>query len=103
VKAPVPFHSVNVETCVEMISRCAVVRQLVLFAMSHLYCYVKKHRHFGVIRFREGRRSVVNTVKVTVVESLTLHQQQCDIASKIKGENFKWTGAVISYLLYHGI
>jgi len=101
VKAPVPFRSDNVETCVKTIGRCPVVCQFVPFALSHLYCYSKKHKHFGVCRFREGRQSVVNTVKVAVVDSISLHHQQCEIFIKIKGENVMWTGAVISYEELH--
>jgi len=68
-----------------MTGLCPVVCQFVPFAMSHLYCYTKKHKHFGVSRFREGRRSVVNTVKVIVTEYLRLHHHQCVIFSKISG------------------
>jgi len=88
VKASVPFHGDNVETCVEFISRCPIVCQVVPFAISHLYFYSKKHRHFSVSPFREGRRSVVNTVELDVIESLRLHHQQCDIFSEIYGEIF---------------
>jgi hypothetical protein len=64
--------------------------QFVLYSMSHLYCYRKKHKYFGLIHVREGRRSVVNSFKEAVVVSLSLHHQQCDNFHKIQKENAKW-------------
>ena len=86
--APVPLHSDNVETCVELISVCPILCQIVPFAISHSYFYNKKHRQFSVSRFKEGRRSVVNTVRLDVIESLRFYHQQCDIFSEINGETF---------------
>jgi hypothetical protein len=36
-----------------------------------------------------------------VIESISLHQEQGDIFSKIEGEHIMWTGAVISYAALH--
>jgi len=69
--------------------------------MTHLNYYRKQHKHFGLFRVRERRESVGNSVKVTVVVSLSLHYQQCDSFRKIKQENFKWTGVVILYVAFH--
>jgi len=68
--------------------------------MSHLY-YRKKHKHFSLSHVREGRRFVVNSVKVAVVVSLTLHHQQCDNFHKIQKENAKCIGTVILYVVLH--
>ena len=62
--------------------------------MPQLYCCRKKHKHFDLSHVREGQRSVVNSVKVAVVASLSLHHQQCDKFLKIQQES-KWTAAVI--------
>ena len=64
--------------------------------MSQLYCYRKKHKHFDFSHVRGARRSVVNSVKVAVVASLSLHHQQCYNFHKMQQENAKWTAAVIS-------
>ena len=72
--------------------------------MSHFYCYRKKHKHFGlsnVGRVGEGRMSVVNSVKVAMVVSLSLHLQQCANFHNIQQENAKWTRDVILYVALH--
>jgi len=66
-----------------------------------LYCYSKKHKHFGVSRYRGGRKFVVNSVKLASIESLSLHHLQCDILSKIIWESVKWTEAVILYVAFY--
>jgi len=65
------------------------------YAMSHLYHYWKKHKHFSLSRVWEGWRSILKSVKVAVVVSVSLHHQQCDNFHKMRQENSKWTGAII--------
>jgi hypothetical protein len=99
-----PLHRAAVETCVELVSRCPVVCQFVPYAMSHLYCYRKKHKHFDLSHVGGGggwRMSVVNSVMVAVVVSLGLHHQKCDNFHKMQQENAKWTGDVILYVALH--
>jgi hypothetical protein len=48
-----------------------------------------------------GTGSVVNSVKVVVVVSLSLHYRQCDKFSKIQQERAKWTGTVVLYGALH--
>jgi len=67
--------------------------------MFYLYCYRKK-RNFGLIHVREGRMSVVNSVKVAVVVSRSLLHEQCDNFCKTQQENAKRTGAVILYVVF---
>jgi hypothetical protein len=50
---------------------------------------------------REVRRSIINSVKVALVVSLSLHHQQCDNFHKIPKENTKWIGAVILHVALH--
>jgi hypothetical protein len=56
--------------------------------------------HFDVSHVREGRSSIINSVKLALV-SLSLHDQQCDNFHKIEQENAKWTLAVILYVALH--
>ena len=66
----------------------------------HLFCYRKKHKQFGLGRVREGRRSFVNSVKMVVVVSRSIHRHYFNIFRDILQENAKWTGA-ISYVALH--
>jgi len=67
VKVSVPFHSATVEICMELVGHFAVVCQFVPYAVFHLYCYCKKHKRFSLSHVREGRRSLVSSVKVVMV------------------------------------
>jgi len=69
--------------------------------MPHLYCYSKKHKHFDVSRYRGGRKFVVNSVKLALIESLSLHHMQCYILSKIIWKSVKWTEVVILHEAIH--
>ena len=77
VEESVPFHSITVESCVEMFSPLTAVCQFVPYAVSHLYCQCKKHKLIGVSHVRYGRRSLVKSVMVVMVISVSLHNQQC--------------------------
>jgi len=95
------LHSAIVKTCVELVSFCLVVCQFIPYAMSHLYCYRKKHKHFGLSHVGGGPKSIVNSVKVAVLESLSLHYQYCNNFHKIQQEIAKWTWDVILYVALH--
>ena len=58
--------------------------QLVPDAVSQLYGYCKKHKHFGLSHFRLGQRSFVKSIKVVILVSLGLVHQQCDNFRKIQ-------------------
>jgi len=94
----VPFDNVAVETCVEMVNHFTLVCQSVRYAVSHFCNYRKKHQHFGLTYVREGRRFVVNSVKVAVVVSLSHHHQQCDNFHNTQQEDAKWIGTVTLYV-----
>ena len=79
----------------ELVGHFALVCQFVPYAVFHLYCYCKKHKRFSLSHVSEGRRSLVNSVKVVTVVSVSLHHQQCDNFHKIQQENAKWTVAII--------
>jgi len=42
-----------------------------------------------------GEGPLVNSVKVVMVVSVSLHHQQCDNFCKIQQKNAKWSGAII--------
>ena len=79
---------------------CPVVCQSVPYALPHLHCYPKKHKHFRLSHVREIKRSIVNSVKLAVVVSLILHHQRCDNFHKILQKNGAWGGVVVKALRY---
>jgi len=91
-KVSVLFHGAVVETCVELFSRCQLVCQSVPYAMSLLVLLSQETPAF---HFRKGRSSVFNSVKVVLVVSLSLHQQQCDNFHNIQKESTKCAATVI--------
>lgn len=97
-KVSVPFDTVAIETCVEMVSHYTLVCQSVPYAVSHFCYYRKKYQHFGLSYVIEGRRSGVNSVKVVVVVYLSHHYQQCDNFHNIQQENAKWIGTANLYV-----
>jgi hypothetical protein len=60
-----------------------------------------RNTSISACQVRDRERSVVNSVKVAVEVSLSLHHQQCDNFHKIQQENAKWTAAVILYVVLH--
>ena len=92
-KVSLLFHIATVETYVELVSYLPSSLSVCPVCYVPFVLLPQETQAFWPQSRQGGQRSVVNSVRVVVVVSLSLHHQQCDNFHKIQQENAKWTAS----------